>query len=141
MRTQLTLPALTFLILASILSSCIKNQTKQSTAAGTLAVNQGTLPVNNITLSGTSGVDTITINTSMSWQATASAAWIHLDAAKGTGVYQLKISADTNRTGNAQTGTVTITAANNSNVSPVTLNVKQTPYSTSGWIQLTSNSG
>jgi len=141
MRTQLTLPALTFLILASILSSCIKNQTKQSTAAGTLAVNQGTLPVNNITLSGTSGVDTVTINTSMSWQATASAAWIHLDAAKGTGVYQLKISADTNRTGNAQTGTVTITAANNSNVSPVTLNVKQTPYSTSGWIQLTSNSG
>ena len=145
MRAHLTHSALAFFIFGSILSGCIKNEakqpTKQSTADSTLALEQGTLQVNNITLAGAPGVDTLTINTSMAWQAAASASWLHLDATKGTGVYQLKISADTNRTGNVLTGTVTITAAGNSSVSPVTLSVKQNPYHDTGWVQLTTSSG
>jgi hypothetical protein len=123
----------------------MKNQAKQSstgtTADTTLVINQGSTQVSSITLAGTAAVDTVTINTSMAWTAAASAAWIHLDATKGTGVYRLKISADTNLTGSVQTGTVTITATGNSNVSPVSISIKQNPYDTSAWIQLTANSG
>lgn len=104
---------------------------------------QGALQASStsITLPGTPATDTITINTGLAWKAAASASWIHLDTTQGAGVYQLKISADTNRTGNVQTGTVTLTALNNSSVAPVTINVKQNAYVApiAGWIQLSDN--
>ena len=97
----------------------------------TITLNQqGALQVssNNAGLPGTPGTDVVIINTGLAWKAAASASWIHLDTTQGAGTYWLKISADTNRTGNVQNGTVTLTALNNSSVAPVTINVKQNAF-------------
>jgi hypothetical protein len=133
------------LILGCAFSACVKNEarpTSTSTSDSTKS-KTATLLVSDtsITLAGTPTTDTITINTSLSWKATASASWIHLDTTQGAGIHQLKISADTNHTGNVQTGTVTLTPLNNSSVPAITVNVKQNVFNTpvTGWQQLSDN--
>ena len=82
----------------------------------------------NITLTGTPATDTVTLSTNLAWKAAASASWIHLDTTQGAGTYRLKISADTNRTGADQNGTVTLTPLNSSGASAVTINVRQKAF-------------
>jgi hypothetical protein len=125
-----TLTALSLFVLSCILFSCHKNEAKPVLTLSDSTPQQGSLQVSNtsITLAGTTVTDTITVNTSLSWKATASASWIHLDTTHGAGVYQLKISADTNKTGNTLTGSVTLTPLNNDTVQPITVNVKQNAF-------------
>jgi len=80
------------------------------------------------TLAGTPSVDTISIMTGLAWKATPSASWIHVDTVQGAGSYKLKISADTNRTGADQKGTVTLSSLNNPSAGAVTINVTQKGY-------------
>lgn len=97
----------------------------------TITVSQkGSLQVisANITLPGTPFTDTVAISTGLAWKAAASASWIHLDTTQGAGTYRLKISADTNRTGASQSGTVTLTPLNSSGASAVTINVTQKAF-------------
>src|SRR5579859_1574843 len=91
---------------------------------------QGALQVSNtsLTLKGTPVTDTLAINTGLAWKATASAGWIHLDTTQGAGSYRLKVSADTNRTGAPQSGTVTLTPLNNTSAAAITVNVTQSAY-------------
>jgi hypothetical protein len=143
MKKTLT-PALCCIALCVFLFACIKNEShpaNTSTDSTTSAALQ--LSVASVTLTGASAVDTVLINTTSSWKATASAAWIHLDATQGIGKYQLKISADTNRTGNTLTGTVILSVLNSSAPSD-TINIKQNAFSApidTGWVLLTTNSG
>jgi hypothetical protein len=80
------------------------------------------------TLAGAPSVDTISIITGLAWKATPSAPWIHVDTVQGAGSYKLKISADTNRTGADQKGTVTLASLNNPTLGAVTINVTQKAY-------------
>ncbi|HVU97655.1 MAG TPA: BACON domain-containing carbohydrate-binding protein [Puia sp.] len=91
---------------------------------------KGSLQVSgaSITLDGTPTTDTVTVNTGLVWKAATSASWIRLDTTQAAGTYRLKISADTNRTGAAQSGTVTLTPVNNTSASAVTINVTQKPF-------------
>jgi hypothetical protein len=144
MKKNLSPAVLCFFALTFFLFACIKNE-NHPTAVSSDSTTSAPLQVSiaSITLTGASAIDTVVINTSLSWKATASATWIHLDATQGTGVYKLKISADTNRTGNVQTGTVVLSVVNSS-ASPDTINIRQNPFSApvdTGWIQLTTNSG
>jgi hypothetical protein len=142
MKKNLASLAMCFSALSLLLSACIKNESHpaQTTSDST----QLQVSVTGVTLTGVSGTDTIVINTNLAWKATASAAWIHLDATQGTGKYDLKVSADTNRTGAIQTGTVVLSIPNSS-IPSSTVNITQNPYTAppadTGWVQLTTNSG
>jgi hypothetical protein len=125
-----TLIALSLLVLSCIVFSCRKNDAKPALTLSDSTLQQDSLQVGStsITLAGTPATDTITVNTGLAWKATASASWIHLDTTQGAGVYRLKISADTNKTSNVLTGSVTLTSLNNGSVQPITVNVKQNAF-------------